>query len=95
MNFLDSKVSNRNPKWEMTQQKVSENIIVYGNLFGIVECDILVPEHLRTYFADTQHIFSNASISRDDIGEFMCSYAIKHDILKQPRRALIASFYVK
>jgi len=32
--FLESKFTNRNPKWEMTQQKVSENI-VEGNVFVI------------------------------------------------------------
>ena len=90
--FLDSKFPNRNTKWEMTQQKVLENI-VEGNLFGIVECDISVPEHLRSYFAEMQPIFKNANISRDDIGEFMYSYAVQHEILKKPRRSLIASFY--
>ena len=40
-----------------------------------------------------QSIFKNAKISREDIGEFMYAYAEKHDILKQPRRALIASYY--
>ena len=76
----------------MTQQKGMKNI-VEGNLFGIVECDISVPEHLKTYFAEMQPIFKNANISRDDIGEFMYSCAIKHDILKQPRRSLIRSYY--
>ena len=90
--FLDSKFPNCNPKWEMTQQQVLKNI-VDGNLFGIVECDISVPDHLRTYFAEMQPIFKNANISRDDIGELMYSYAIKHDILKQPRRSLIGSYY--
>ena len=33
--FLDSKFQHRNPKWEMTQQKVLVNI-VEGHLFGIV-----------------------------------------------------------
>ena len=77
--FLDSKFPNRNTKWEMTQQNVLENI-VKGNLFGIVECDISVPEHLRSYFAEMQPIFKNANISRDDIGEFMYSYAVQHEI---------------
>ena len=90
--ILDSKFPNCNPKWEMTQQQVLKNI-VDGNLFGIVECDMSVPDHLLTYFAEMQPIFKNANISRDDIGEFMYSYAIKHDILKQPRRSLIGSYY--
>ena len=90
--FIDSKFPNCNPKWEMTQQQVLKNI-VDENLFGIVECDISIPDHLRTYFAEMQPIFKNANISRDDIGEFMYSYAIKHDILKQPRRSLIGSYY--
>jgi len=53
--FLDSKFPKRKTKWEMIQQKVLENI-VEGNLFGILECDISVPEHLRSYFAEMQPI---------------------------------------
>ena len=54
--ILDSKFPNCNPKWEMTQQQVLKNI-VDGNLFGIVECDMSVPDHLLTYFAEMQPIF--------------------------------------
>ena len=75
----------------MTRQNGLEN--VEGNLFGIVECDISVLEHLRSYFAEMQPIFLNANISREDIGEFMYSYAVQHEIFKQPRCSLIASFY--
>ena len=39
------------------------------------------------------YLKKNANLSRDDIGEFMYSYATKHDILKQPRRSLIGSYY--
>ena len=54
---------------------------------------ISVPEHLRTYFEEMQPVFKNTNISRDDIGGFTYSYAQKHDLLKHPRCALIASFY--
>ena len=74
------------------QQKVLENI-VEGHLFGIVECNISVPEHLRSDFAEMQPIFKNANISRDDISEFMYSYAVQHEIFKKLRPSIIASFY--
>ena len=63
----------------MTQQKVLENI-AEGNLFGIVECDISVPGHLNVLFRRNATYFKKISISRDDIGEFMYSYAVQHEI---------------
>ena len=60
-------------------------------LFGCIECDIHVPEHLREHFSEMCPIFKNTEISRDDIGEFMKAYAEENDIMKRPRRSLIGS----
>ncbi len=60
-------------------------------LFGCVECDIHVPNHLREKFSEMCPIFKNTEISRDDIGEFMKTYAEENDIMRQPRRSLIGS----
>ncbi len=60
-------------------------------LFGCVECDIHLPERLREKFSEMCPVFKNTDISRDDIGEFMKTYAEENDIMTRPRRSLIGS----
>ena len=66
--------------------------IIDGQLFGYVQCDIEVLEHLRDYFSNFPPIFKNTAVSRDDIGNLMKQYAEKENIMAQPRRMLISSF---
>ena len=51
------------------------NAVKNDTLFGCVECDIHVPEHLKDKFSEMCPIFKNTEISREDIGEFMKSYS--------------------
>ena len=60
-------------------------------LFGCVEVDIRVPEHLKEKFSEMCPIFKNTNISREDIGDFMKAYAEEHNIMAQPRRSWIES----
>ena len=78
-------------KWKITQQQIIA-AVVDGTLFGMVECDVRVPEHLQDHFAEMQPIFKNANVSRDDIGPFMRNYAEEHDIMSTPRRMLVGSY---
>ena len=78
-------------KWNMTQNEILAGV-VDGTLFGMVECDICVPEELQDYFSEMQPVFKNASVTRDDIGPFMREYAVDHDIMSTPRRMLIGSY---
>ena len=66
--------------------------IIDGRLFGYVQCDIEVPEHLRDYFSNFPPIFKKIVVSRDDIGNLMKQYAEKENIMVQPKRKLIPSF---
>ena len=66
--------------------------IIDGRLFGYVQCDIELPEHLREYFSNFPPIFKNTVVSRDDIDNLMKQYAEKENIRVQPRRMLITSF---
>ena len=68
--------------------------IIDGRLFGYVQCDIEVPEHLRDYFSNFPPVFKITAVSRDDIGNLMKQYAEKENILVQPRRMLISSFFL-
>ena len=79
------------PRWTMTQQQILA-AVVDGTLFGMVECDVRLPEELQYYFSEMQHVFKNASVTRDDIGPFMRQYAEEHDILSKPRVMLVGSF---
>ena len=64
-------------------------------LFGYVQCDLRVPEHLKAYVANFPPIFKNTVVSRNDIGDLMKEYAEKEGIMSQPRRMLILSFHLK
>ena len=82
----------RHRKWMMTEQQILAAVIT-GTLFGMVECDIHVPEHLQDHFADMQPVFKNVTVTRDDIGPFMRQYAEENDIMSAPRRMLVGSFH--
>ena len=72
----------------MTLQTILD-AIKNEKLFGCVECDIHVPEHLRDNFSEMCPIFKNTDVSRDDIGEFMKAYAEENDVMHRPRRSLM------
>ena len=65
--------------------------IIDGRLFGYVQCDIEVSDHLQKYFSNFPPIFKNTVVSREDIGSLMREYAEKENIMAQPRRMLISS----
>ena len=78
--------------WELSQQQILDAVCV-GTLFGLVECDIRVPENLRQHFAEMLPVFKNTTVSRDDIGPFMRQYARNNDIMSTPRRMLVGSYH--
>ena len=69
------------------------NFIKDGSLFGLVECDIRVPDTLLQDFAEMPPIFKNTEISRNDIGDHMKAYAEKEGLMNKPRRSLIGSMF--
>ena len=66
--------------------------IIDGSLFGYVQCDLVVPDELKSKFANFPPIFKNTEVERDDIGDYMKNYAIENEMLKHPQRMLISSF---
>ena len=66
--------------------------IKQGKLFGYVQCDIEVPEILRSKLDNFPPIFKNTLVSKIDIGDLMKIYAEEEGILSQPRKMLISSF---
>ena len=81
----------RHVRWTMTSQQILNGVRA-GTVFGMIECDIRVPEELRAHFAEMQPVFKNISLMREDLGPFMRRYAEEHDIMKTPRRMLVGSY---
>ena len=81
----------RRQKWKMTSHSIIAAVID-GTLFGMIECDVRVPDNLREYFAEMQPVFKNVTVTRDDIGPYMRQYAEEHNILTKPRRMLVGSY---
>ena len=82
----------RRVQWTMTQQQILRGVRD-GTVFGMIECDICVPEELHDHFAEMQPVFKNISLVREDLGPFMRRYAEEHNIMTIPRRMLVGSYY--
>ncbi len=56
--------------------------VMIDELFGYVECDISVPEHLKDHFSEMCPIFKNIDIhgTKDVIGEHMSDYCTQNNI---------------
>jgi hypothetical protein len=58
--------------------------VLNNQLFGALEVDIKVLDHLKPTFAEMSPIFKNVEVSIDDIGDHMRQYAVDHVIMFQP-----------
>ena len=81
----------RHVRWTMTTQQILSGVRT-GTVFGMIECDIHVPEELREYFAEMQPVFKNIRLMRGP-GPFMRRYAEAHNIMTTPKRMLVGSYY--
>ena len=68
--------------------------IIDGRLFRYVQCGIEVPEHLQSYFSNFPPVLKNTVVSREDNSPLMREYAEKENIMPQPRKMLISSFFL-
>ena len=82
----------RHVRWTMTTQQILSGVRA-GTVFGMIECEIRVPEDLREYFAEVQPEFKNIRLMREDLGPIMRRYAETHNIMTTPRRMLVGSYY--
>ena len=55
-------------------------------LFVYVQCDIEVPEILRSKFDNSPLIFKNTLVSKNHIGDLMKRYAEEEGIMSGPRK---------
>ena len=79
----------------LTTEKDIQNGIISGEIFGIVKCDIKVPESLIDFFSPFPPIFKNTEIPLSEIGEHMQAYARSIQREKGVEKALISSMYGK
>ena len=63
-----------------------------AKLFGYVQCDIELPEKLRSKLVNLPLIFKKTLVSKSAIGDLMKNYAEEERLLSQPRKMLISSF---
>ena len=68
------------------------HLVRQGKFFGMVRCDIEVPECDRERWADMPPIFKNVEVSINDIGPLMAAFCRRNDLMKTPRRTLISSY---
>ena len=61
----------KNTKTYMTQMQEIINDVMNDKLFGIIDCNIEVPENLYEYFAEFPPLFINVEYSSDRGGEYM------------------------
>ena len=61
-------------------------------LFGYLQCDLKVHEHLKAYFANFPPTFNSTVVSRNNIGDLMKEYAEREGMMSQPSRMLTSSF---
>ena len=45
------------------------NDVLNDRFFGLIECDIETPEHLKSYFAEMPPIFKNVEVTYNDLSE--------------------------
>ena len=72
---------------------VSEEVIIKcilnEKLFGAVEVDIEVPDHLKDYFEEMSPLFCTTDIPMESIGSHMQSIAEDLNLSTKPRRLLV------
>ena len=88
---LNVNVDNRNT---LTEDQIIDEVR-NGSFFGMVQCDIYTPDHLKPAFEEFQPIPKHAYLSRQDIGAHMQSFAEKNNLLKRPTKTLLCSYFAE
>ena len=60
-----------------------------------MQCDIEVPENLRSKFINFPPLFKNTIVSKKDIADLMKNYAQEETLLSETTKMLIARFTLK
>ena len=63
-------------------------------MINYVQCELSVPDELKAKFSKVQPIFKIIDFTRNNVGEYMKTYAEENNLLKQPQRRLIWNFNI-
>ena len=88
---MNIKVEKSDPV-QATQEDIIKGVME-DEIYGIVKCDLHVPEHLKSYFASFPPLFKNTEIKFEDIGAHMKEYAASIGRTKGVKRSLISSMF--
>jgi hypothetical protein len=90
--FCDNQDFMVDNRYMLTEQQIIADV-KSGKIFGLIECDIETPQHLKEIFSEFQPIVKHAFISRDDVGDHMKNFAIENKLLRKPQKTLLCSYY--
>ena len=75
----------------MKENQIVESVKFEKKGFGLVECDLEVPNPLKDMFSELPPIIKNITISRTDLSAHMSEFAKLHDLLNRPQKSFIGS----
>ena len=80
------------PNFKNGSLKEDEILTLVKNekMFGMVECDIEVPNHLKDHFSEMCPLFCTTEVHFEDVGRHMQDHIISENFSREPRRLLIA-----
>jgi hypothetical protein len=90
--FRQNYIQGLDVRTTMSENEVLSKI-TEGEIFGVVECDIHVPEDKKEKFSEMTPIFKNVDIPFEAIGEHMQNFVEQNRLSKKPRRGLIGSMF--
>ena len=76
-------------KYSTVSKKQILDAVIHDELFGFVEVDLHVPDHLHDTFQEMSPIFCNTEIPFEQIGSFMQNHMRKNNISDKPRHLLV------
>jgi hypothetical protein len=72
----------------VNEKEILEGVLS-GELFGAVEVDIAVPDHLYEHFSECSPIFCNTNVPFEKMGSHMQEHVKKFKLSEKPRRLLV------
>ena len=80
----------RSIKGKMSEENLIHSIVT-NQLFGVLEADIHVPDHLLDFYASWPPLYGNSTIRFEDIGAHMQQYVRDKGLSTGPKKLLITA----
>ena len=81
-------------EFRLTKERILE-AVMRDRIFGVVQCDIRVPAHLKDHFSEMPPIFKNTTVTEKDIGFHMTEFLRDTGKSFKPTRYLIGSMFAE